>query len=244
MSYATQTMLRGVGLPGPLVHTDANAFSMTKVIDYKNGSQLEDVTAHLRAGLATAASVLDTMNNSGRFNLDIDKSDTVVDMGYHRKDDFQDARASAETRVDAFDLDKTAERIGRELTSASHRYPAYEDHACPLAQTLARASSASNTIHEGLSNHRDALNAMSQSIKGMEQRLDTSEGQATQVKALSCEVCKCGARMGHMHEALVAQKTVMKTQYTTLTDLKRSVKPPLTRRGPWSGPTSRRAASA
>jgi len=197
---------------------------MTGVIDYKNGSQLEGVTAHLRAGLATAAPVPDTMNDSGRFNLDIDKSGTVVDMGYHRKDDFQGARASAETRVDAFDLDKTAERIGRELTSASHRYPAYEDHARPLARTLARASPASDTIHEGLSNHRDALNAMSQSIKGMERRLDTSEGQATQVKALSREVGKCGARMGDMHEGLVAQKTVMQTQYAALTDLKRSVK--------------------
>ena len=89
MSFATQTMLRGVERQGPQVPIDASVFSMTGVIDYKNGSHVDSVAAYLRTGLATSAAhpVPDKMSNSGRCNLDIDKSGTVVDMGYHRKDD-------------------------------------------------------------------------------------------------------------------------------------------------------------
>jgi len=85
MSFATQTMLRGVERQGPQVPTDSSAFSMTGVIDYKNRSQVDLVATYLRTGLTTSAAqpVPNKMNDSGGYNLDIDKSGTVVDMGYH-----------------------------------------------------------------------------------------------------------------------------------------------------------------
>jgi len=234
MSFATQTMLRGVERQGPQVPTDAPAFSMTGVIDYKNGSHVDSVAAYLRTGLATSAvqPAPNKMNDSGRFNLDIDKSGTVVDMGYHRKDDTR--YQSATTHLDTFDLEETAGRIGRELATGSHALSAHDatqrntrTHA-PLQRsapkTVARSQGESDEIHDGLNNHRDALNAMSKSIKSIEQRLGTSESQTSRVNSLSRTVVKCESKMGQMHDGLMAYSGIMQRQDTNMTDLKKSIK--------------------
>jgi len=241
MSFATQTMLRGVERQGPQVPTDASAFSMTGVIDYKNGSQVDSVAAYLRTGLATSAlqPVPDKMNDSGRFNLDIDKSGTVVDMGYHRKGDENYPGAtghqvSSTARADTFDLEETAGRIGRELATGSHAPTAHDTTQrsvrahVPLQRsapkTITRSHPASDEMHEGLNNHRDALNAMSKSIKGIEQRLETSESQASRVKSLSRDVVKCESKMGQMHDGLMAHTGIMQRQNTNITQINKTLK--------------------
>jgi len=79
-------------------------------------------------------------------------------------------------------------------------------------------------MHEGLNNYCYALNAMSKLIKGIEQRLETSESQISRVKSLLREVVKCESKMGQMHNGLMAHAGIVQRQNNNMTDLNKTLK--------------------